>query len=213
MRALVCLVSLLAITAAASGANLLVNGDFSAPEPAGWSRWGAPWGNYADWTIAGGTGKVTLPGPGTWNSYGWYQAVAVPAGTVCNVSGRWQGDVDPFAWAEVMLFSVPAGTDAATIVNKLDTGAAGDIAAKKDGWGLNAPAVWQWAPISGAPHGNAGTVVSQGLVVVGTKLGTGDWNPNHDMLFVEFDELVLTPEPATALLLGLALPLLRRRRA
>lgn len=213
MKALVCVVSLLAMTAAVSGANLLVNGDFSMDEPAGWTRWNAPWGNYGDWTISGGTGKHGLPGPGTWNSYGWYQAVAVPAGTACNVSGTWKGDVDPFAWAEVMLFSVPAGTPAATIVSTIDTGAAANIAAKKDGWGLNPPAVWGWSPISAAPTGNAGSVVSQGLVVVATKIGTGDWNPNHNALYVEFDELVLTPEPATALLLGLALPFIRRRRA
>ncbi len=210
--------ALVGLVATGANAQLLVNGDFDDPvSENGWTRWQAPWTVGApQWTDLPGpsTGDLDLP-PGSFSSYGWYQVVALPNGTVATIDGLWEGDVNPLGWAEVMLFSVPVGTPAATIVNQIDVGAAGDIAYKKDGWGQNTPPeVWGWevCSLSPATGGNAGTTTSVGWVVVGLKIGTGTWNPGHNGISAHYDNLVLVPEPASALLLGLPMLLLRRRR-
>jgi len=225
MKIIVLGLTLLIGASSAGGANLLVNGDFSQPEPTGWTRWWADWGNYADWTISGGTGYHGLAGIqgdfGTIGSYGWFQVVPVPAGEEVHVTGLWRGDVDPLGWAEIMLFSVPVGTPIGdvsmapgTVWYRVNEGAAADIAFKKDGFGMNPPEVWGWeaADLSTHPAGNGGSVTSLGWVVVATKIGTNYDNASHDLLYVEFDEIYLVPEPATLLLLALPLAFVRRRR-
>lgn len=203
MRTLVCALVLLATVSAASGANLLTNGDFSAGEN-GWTRWRAPWGGTEQWDASGGVGLQY--GNGGNGSYGWWQAVAVPAGTVVTLSADWNGFIGDAGWAEVMLYtSANAGEDWG---GRADGGATADIAFKKDSWGLNPPTTWGWeaASLSPMPGGNGGTLISAGYVAVATKLG------GFPLGSVAFDNIVLTPEPASALLLGLGLALVRRRR-
>ena len=214
---LVSLLTLLMSASSASAVNLLVNGDWGTGDETGWTRWRAPWGSGENWnvTAAGPTppeGTLHLNAAAGTSSFGWYQVVPVPASEPVTIDGDWTGDVSPTAWAEVMLFSVAPGTSANDIVSRIDSGAGADIAAKKDGWGLNPPDVWDWAPITAAPGDGGFEKHSIGWVVVALKLGTGTWNPNHNGLSASFDNLVLTPEPAAALLLGLPMLLLRRRR-
>jgi len=203
------LVALLAITAAVN-ANVLVNGDFSAGEN-GWTRWEPAGGGRAGtWTTSSGVGRLDASGKWRDVSYGWYQVVPLPVGTVASVEASWQGQ--DVSWAEVMLWTEAAVGGESV---RADTGAAADIAYKKDGWNLNPPTpTWSWAlaSLSPLPAGNFGTVVSQGYVVVALKLGLSQWLvPDSDWL--EIDNVTLTPEPTALLLLGLPLLLVRRRRA
>jgi hypothetical protein len=74
---------------------------------------------------------------------------------------------------------------------------------------MNPPTAWDWLPASQSPHpqGNHGSVHNIGVIVVGMKLG------GFPMGWVQFDNIVLTPEPTTLLLLGIPAIFLRRRRA
>lgn len=197
--------------APASAVNLLINGDWSTGNETGWTRWWAPWGasNYAV-TSSGPTppeGTAWL-NAGQQGSFGWWQGVAVPVGTVVTVDADWTGNIGGAGWAEVMLWSqaAPGGEG-----GRADTGNAADIAFKKDSWGMNPPTAWSWQKASLSPHpsGNGGTVVSQGYVVVALKLGS----VSGSAVNASWDNIVLTPEPAAALLLGLPLLFFRRRRA
>ena len=208
------LLGLLAIVAVApqvSAVNGLVNGDFAAGET-GWTRWRAPWGSTENWAVTS-TGPTSpegnLYGAGGNAQFGWYQVVPVPPGTMASLSAGWAGSIGGAGWADVMLFSSPNPAD--DWANRIDTGAAADIAFKKDSWGMNPPIDWPWQSASLSPHpsGNGGTIMSLGYVCVALKLGgfpTGS---------VYFDDIALevVPEPSSALLLLLAgLPLLLRRR-
>ncbi|MDM8004529.1 MAG: hypothetical protein QUV05_00015 [Phycisphaerae bacterium] len=188
-------------------ANMVVNGDFSNGEN-GWTRWRATWGTTENWDASTGVGN--LYGGGGNGSFGWFQVVPTWVSEFVKVDAMWTGDIGGSGWAEVMLFSVPVGTSDADIANRLDTGAAADIAFKKDSWGMNPPTAWDWQAASLSPHpsGNGGVIHNtEGWIVVGTKLG------GFPLGTVNFDNIVLTPEPAAMLLLGLPLLLVRRRRA
>jgi len=202
------LVLLAAITPAR--ANLIVNGDFGAGE-ANWTHWAAPWGgsNYAI-TNAGPNlpeGTLSLAANQT-GSFGWFQIVPVPVGLPVSVSATWKGAIGGAGWAEIMLWTTNNPLEDAGL--RADTGAAADIAFKKDSWGMNPPTAWDWQDASGSPHpaGNGGMVVSQGYVGVALKLGSGA--PADVSL--SFDNVVLTPEPGALLLLGIPVVFLRRRR-
>jgi len=195
------------VLASSASANLLANGDWSTGDETGWTRIPSSWGINMSWSV---TWNGPTPPEGTLaadgGSYGWYQTVPVDPGTPCTVTADWAGHT--ISWAEVMLWSVPAGTSAADIEATFDAGPTSAIAYKKDAWGMNPPTTWPWeaAALSPHPSGNGGTVISQGVVVVGLKLGASG-TPGD----ASFDNVVLTPEPSTALLLGLSLMLLRRR--
>ncbi|MBI4581960.1 MAG: hypothetical protein HY718_19840 [Planctomycetes bacterium] len=209
MRTIVFGMALLVGVSAANGA-WLVNGDFSTSDETGWNRWRAPWGATENWSVADTDGangpEGELYGAGGNGSFGWYQGVAMPVGMVATVSADWRGDIGGAGWAELMLWSQPAPGGEG---NRADVGNAADIAYKKDSWGMNPPTAWGWQPAALSPHpsGNGGTVVSQGWVVVGTKLG------GFPMGWVQYDNITLTPEPASILLLALPLLFVRRRRA
>ena len=203
MKTSLCVGLLLAVTAAASGANLLTNGDFATGDETGWTRWRAGWGATENWAVAGGIGQ--LYGAGGDGSFGWFQAVPMPVGDIATVDATWTGSIGGAGWAEVMLYT--SANPAADWGFLADTGAASDIAFKKDSWGMNPPTTWDWQPASMSPHpsGNGGMVVSQGYVAVAVKLG------GFPMGSVNFEDVTLAPEPASAMLLCLGLPLLRRR--
>jgi hypothetical protein len=195
----------------------LVNGDFSAGE-AGWTRWAAPWSVGINWAITGigptpPEARASM-NPGGQGSFGWYQVYECPAGWVSTVNGMWSGDIGGAGWAEIMLFSVAPGTPDPVIVNKIDTGAAADIAFKKDSWGMNPPVQWGWQPVGLSPHpnGNGGIVTSQGWVVVAIKLGSVTGQPVQ--LAVDNLTSWCVPEPASilALSMGLGALLIRRRK-
>jgi hypothetical protein len=205
MKKLAGLLLVLAVVAPASAVNLLVNGDFSAGET-GWTRWAAPWGasNYAV-----GPTDLQYLNQGQQGSFGLYQVVPVPASEMVEVSADWAGDINGAGWAEVMLYT--SADPNANWANIADTGNASDIAFKKDSWGMNPPTAWTWQAASLSPHpsGNGGVIHSEGYVCVATKLGS----VSGSAVGVEFDNIVLTPEPATMLLLGIPVLFLRRRRA
>jgi hypothetical protein len=203
----------LAMAAPAFAQNMLVNGDFSSGDETGWARWRAPWGSTENWSVADTDGmngpEGELYGAGGNGSFGWYQIVPTFISETVRLDAIWRGDIGGAGWAELMLFSVPVGTLEADIVTRLDTGAAGDIAYKKDSWGMNPPTAWDWQPASASPHpsGNGGVIHNIGWIVVGMKLG------GFPMNWAQFDNIVLTPEPTTLLLLGIPAIFLRRRRA
>ena len=206
MKKLALLGLVLAVAAPAFAQNMVINGDFSAGE-SNWTRWRAPWGSTEQWDASMGVGR--LSGGGGNGSFGWFQVIPTWESEVVRLDGEWRGDIGGTGWAEFMLFSVPVGTSDADIANRIDTGNAGDIAFKKDSWGMNPPTNWGWqmASLSPHPNGNGGIVHNIGWIVVGLKLG------GFPIGWVEFDNIVLTPEPTTLLLLGLPALFLRRRRA
>ena len=240
--AILCSLALLMFATTAI-AESIVNGDFGTGDETGWTRWRAPWGSGEQWSVGPCVGPCNPtgcdppceepmgvlalasndPGPAGTSSFGWYQRIPVIPSEIWYLSGCWCGDVSPNGWAEVMLFTSTEGMSDDDIINRIDTGGADDIAAKKDGWGLNPPDVWDCDEIGDASTGAYGVIQTPegpvfeihatcAEIVVGLKLGTGTWNPDHDGMYACFDNLSLTPEPTTALLLGLPLLLIRRRR-
>jgi len=216
MRRVLLLAAAMVVVGSSAFAGI-VNGDFSAGE-ASWIRWAAPWSAGNNWAITNNgptppeaTASLNAGGQG---SFGWYQVYECPVGWVSTVNGFWSGNIGSAGWAEIMLFSVAPGTPAATIVNKIDTGAAADIAFKKDSWGLNPPTQWGWqaAGMSPMPGGNGGIITSQGWVVVAIKLGSVSGQPVS--LSVDNITSCCVPEPASilALSMGLGAMLIRRRK-
>jgi hypothetical protein len=201
-KVLIGLVAVLAIAASASAA-LVVNGDFSTGDETGWTHWRAPWGSGETWTV----GSPGNPAPGLTlsagnASFGSFQIVPVPAGELAVLNGEWK--LTTVGWVEYDLFTM-ATNDPTGAANRIDTGAAADIAFKKDG-GSSLPSFMSARTTTNAGF-NGGSVVSLGYVVIGLKLGgfpTGT---------ASFDNITLTPEPVSLLLLGLPMLLIRRRRA
>jgi hypothetical protein len=125
------------------------------------------------------------------------------------VDAMWTGN--SIGWAEVMIMT--SANAAEDWGHRADVGAAADIAYKRDAWNLGGKSntwAWELASLSPMPGGNGGSVVSQGYVAVALKLGN---HTTSQSVFLSFDNICLTPEPAAALLLLAGLPLLRRRRA
>lgn len=224
MRTMV-LVSLLAMMAFATtaSANLIVNGGFDTGDETGWTRWNSPWGGGQVWEVLDcdceqGTcpepcddlqGRLRLP-PNATRSFGWFQRIAVQASTTYTLSGCWCGELLDHGWAEVMMFTCTEGMSDSDIASRLDTGNAADIVAKKDTWGLNPPNPWDCDNLADSAMNPFDIHATCNEIVIGMKLGS-DTGKAQDR-WVCFDHLSLVPEPTTALLLGLPLVLLRRRR-
>jgi hypothetical protein len=202
--------ALLVIAAQASAVNLVVNGNWSTGDATGWTQWSANRGNPV-WSVDATTGatappsgKLNAPGNNGNPSFGWYQIVAVPIGETATLDGMWK--LDHVGWCEYDLFTQATNSGSAA-ASRIDGGAAADIAFKKDG-NSSLPSFMS-ARLTTNSGFNGGSVASSlGYVVIGLKLGTTDANST-----AWFDDITLTPEPVSALLLGLPMLLIRRRRA
>ncbi len=196
-------------------ANLVVNGDWSTGDETGWTRRRAPWGSDEQWNVTsiGPTapeGRAAFRnGTGSW---GWFQRIPVSGPGPYEVSADWAGNIDGAGWAEVMFFSCTSGQSDADVVARIDVGNFGDIAFKKDSWGMNPPTAWDWesASLSLHPQGNGGVIAATcPEVVVALKLGSTTNAPR----WTSWDNITVVPEPATLLVLGLGLvPALFRRK-
>jgi len=204
-------IALMVISSAAfAQTNLVVNGDFSTGDETGWTRWNSPWGGGFQWDATQGFGQLSTSG----GSFGWYQVVKdVPVDALVTVSGEWKAN--NISWLEFMLYTVAVDTDENTIKGVFDSGPASDIAFKKDAWGMNPPTSfdWQAADLSKHPTGNQGSLVNQGWVVVGLKLGA----QNSAVALFDNVELSYVPEPGSMValmsgLVGLGGLVIRRKR-
>jgi len=217
------LLGLMVVVAVAAQASAdLINGDWSTGDETGWTRWRALWGATESWAVtsSGPTPPAgTLSGSGGNGSFGWYQVVAVPAGTPATLSADWAGDIGGAGWAELLLMTSATPLTEADWVTRIDTGVPGDIAFKKDSWGMNPPTSWDWqdASLSPRPSGNGGMVMSQGYVGVALKLGGFPMGlASFDNIYLEdFDDNVqVIPAPGAIALgsIGVALVGWLRRR-
>lgn len=201
MRSAVVGLMLLAIVPVAS-ANLVVNGDFSAGET-GWTQWNSPWGSGFSWDASSGVGTLST---GT-GSFGWAQAITTVSGQAYTITADWGGDGDA-AWSEILFFN----DDGRSVYDQADAPHDSSILYKIDGWGMNGGYPFDFGPANAsqyyAPGPNTNTILATGTTMyVVLKNGSGGAG-----VTTMFDNIVVTPEPASLVLLGLAVPFLRRRR-
>lgn len=208
--------------AATAQANFITNGDFSNGLT-GWSTW-VQRDDYA-----GVTGQFLIDVPAAQElrlrgySYngGVYQVVPVPIGVPLTIDGVWRtvGAVADAQWAELVIYegNTPpiAGTDtlAGRVIFKNSTFAS-DTGGRTTGWGVSEA----FEPLSSATVVNRptraplGTGSTTGFVTVILKAGSIHAGVNTNKV-VRWDNIVLTPEPASLMLLGLGcLAVARRRR-
>jgi hypothetical protein len=186
----------------ANAQNLLVNGDFSTTDESGWTRWNSPWGGGFAWDASIGTGILQT----NTGSFGWYQAITTKPGKIYTITADFSGAGD-LNWVECLFFN----DDGRTVYDQLDAPVNSAIIAKVDGWGMNGGMPFGPAPITNFyyPSGlKTNQILATGTTMyVGLKAGSGGQGT-----YATFDNVTVTPEPATIALLGLcALTLLRRR--
>ena len=189
----------------ASAANLLVNGDFSSGET-GWTQWSAPWGGGYVWNASSGAGVLQT----TNGSFGWYQAITTVPGQQYTITATFQGE-GALNWVECLFFN----DDGRAIYDQLDAPHDSSIIGKVDGWGMNGGMPFGPDPITSDYYPNGlktNVITATGTTMyVGLKTGASGVNATTT---ATFDDVSVTPEPATITLLGLsALALLRRSRA
>jgi hypothetical protein len=196
----------LAIASVAS-ANLVVNGDFSAGAD-GWTPWGSTWGTGV-WSIEDGKARITGTG-----SRGLLQAIPTVPGNSYTITADW-AVTGNLHWGEILFFN----DDGRAMMTQLDGSGMvqGSIITKVDGWGMNGQTTPGFPALVPAmteaywfPGGNfTNTVVATGdHMIVSIKAGTAEGNVDYWA-----DNIVVTPEPVTALLIGVSMLLVRRRRA
>lgn len=235
MKRLCTVLALLLVAAPAFAANLAVNGTFDNGET-GWTQWAASWSAGHSWAVVTTDGYPIPSARARLNagaaSFGWFQKVQGAAASSYTISADWFGNfanTNSGCWAEVMFFRVnPTTITDADIITRINTGAATDIAFKKDAWGQNLAAsayTWAWesAGLSKATGGNNGVVNTNNsatMLVVALKFGhSQDFGPITGN--VRWDNIAVNgpapvPEPSSILaiftgLTGIAGIVLRRR--
>ena len=212
MRKLLCVMAVLSITATAT-ALPVVNGDWGTGDETGWTQARyASWGAGEQWGVSAGDGNPAPSGElvsTNKGSFGWYQRVPTNPSEFYTLVADWScptGLPSNAGWAEIGALVCTEGMTDGDIVAAIDGGQG--IVAKKDGWGLNnGQNPWGWEPISASLVGDQEIHSTCAEMVVFVKLGT---NPGQATLLV--DNIELVPEPTAALLLGLPILFLRRRR-
>ena len=194
MRTLLCVIAALAFATTATAGNLV---------PADAIAWAAPWGNPAN-VVDNQDGTFTIDVGGN-GSAGIFWRLPAFESEMVSVEGLWAGDVGSGGWAEVMMFTSTEGMSDGDIAARIDAGnVAGDIVVKKDSWGLNTPPnAWGFEDIALAALEPLEIHATCAEVVIAVKAG------NTAVLTYDISYV---PEPAAALLLGLPMLLVRRRR-
>ena len=213
MRTTLFVMAVLAIVSAANGGNLITNGTFDTGDESGWTRWTAGRGTV-HWDITGDTsaapeGKLSAS-TGGYPSFGWYQIVQAAAGTPLKLSGQWS--LSNPGWAEIDFKTYSSLPSDATIKNDLDANIkTADVAWKCNGMTGKTAGYPELVNVGniGFTGGNGGVLTSKGYAVVLLKLG--GMQGQGDTTTAYFDNITLTPEPASLALLLLAAPLLSRR--
>jgi hypothetical protein len=200
MRKIVFVGIVLAMVAPAMASNL---------DPAAAKPWAAPWGHQATMTV-GPNNAVSLDIDNNNGSTGFFWRLPAVESEMFALSGTWSGTGAPQnSWSEVLIFSCTEGWTDAQIGAYIDATANGNaaIVAKKDGWGMGAPTNLSWTNenITAAATGWGPFTIHAECaeVVIALKVGNAA-TTTYDLTY--------TPEPAAALLLGLPMLLVRRRR-
>jgi hypothetical protein len=174
----IALILTMGVATIASAANL-INGDFETCDETGWTHWRAPWGSGEVWNVVpvggwdGCFGELQSTVIG---DFGWFQRVPVTQAGTYAIDGEWAGDIGDTGWAEILYFPANSGDSDASIITRIDTANAADIAYKKDSWGMNPPTVWGAEPMSFSPFpgSNGGTidVTTEDQVVIAITHGS-----------------------------------------
>ena len=196
MRTLLLVIAALAIATPAIAGNL----DLGQAIP-----WAAPWGNAAT-VVDNGDGTITASMAPT-GSAGVFWRLPAEESELVSIEGMWTGTTDGAGWAEVMMFTSTEGMSDVDIANRIDAGSTpGDIRVKHDSWNLG-PSTWGWEDIQAAALEPLEIHATCAEVVIAIKVGDGGGSGTQ----VTYD-ISYVPEPAAALLLGLPMLLVRRRR-
>ena len=208
MNKLLVIVMVLALVGV-SNADMLTNGDFQTGNASGWGTWGgtavtdqdnggvalpstgrSSAGGYGDYA-----GKAWGPWWGAWGNSGHNQVFAASAGQSCTMTG----DL-------VMLSNDAITSNAFGVLKLVFKDAGGTEICGQDLGQVNAastPDVWQNLSLTAVAP--AGTATVEALALF--------FQPNGDGVgAMYYDNITLTPEPATLALLGLGGLVLRRRK-
>jgi hypothetical protein len=207
-RMMLCSVAVLALVSAASGGNLVVNGDFSAGL-SGWTQWNAPWG--PTFTIeVDPINELHLQTNNS--SFGVYQAISTVPGQAYTITADWSG-VGSLHWVELQFVN----DDGRAVYDQLDAPVNASIISKIDGWGMNGgiagggPGVLE--PAAVAKFWYPSGLLTNTVVATGTTMYVSLKAGAASSVDAWFDNVSVTPEPATLVLLGLSMLLIRRRHA
>ena len=202
--AVLCSLALMVSATSAFGGNLS-----PGEPPPGSIPWKAPWGNPAN-VVDHGDGTFTMDVAGD-GSAGIFWRLPAWATESVSVTGSWSGDTGPGGWAEVLIFTSTVGMTDEDIGIFINNTGAGDpeIVTKHDSWDLPTqgigPHTWGPNPIEDDATGWGPFEIHATCpeVIIATKVG--------NTAVATFD-ISYIPEPASVLLLGLPLLLVRRRR-
>ena len=135
----------------------------------------------------------------------WTVVTDLPIGETLTIDGYWRELDFDNSWCEVIVID-----NEADFPDQVTGDVTGPLEYKTDSWGAGGPGAAGGLISDTAEITNDGDfTTTDGQVAVLLKVGNND----DSLVSVAFDDMFITPEPATALLLGLPmLALLRRRR-